>query len=208
MKRHLSKRWVRVMLTGTALLILLFIFRFPILRGFGNHLIDEDPLTHSNAIAVLGGNSVERGLYAAHLYDQGIAPQIICTGGNIPGVLEALDTTLFEAEITKQILVNAGIPAERITILTESTSTFEESEEIFNWCHAQGIDTITIVSSRFHTRRVRNVFESLFDHGTTVPVFSGAPSTRYDESEWWKSEEGLIMVNNEYMKLLYYLFKY
>jgi hypothetical protein len=35
-----------------------------------------------------------------------------------------------------------------------------------------------------------------------------ANSLVYDSDSWWTSEEGLLMVNNEYVKLLYYLVKY
>ena len=42
----------------------------------------------------------------------------------------------------------------------------------------------------------------------TELIIHGTGSTRYDEAEWWKKEEGLIMVNNEYVKLLYYELKY
>jgi hypothetical protein len=30
----------------------------------------------------------------------------------------------------------------------------------------------------------------------------------YDPERWWDTEEGLLMVNNEYVKLLYYALKY
>jgi len=35
-----------------------------------------------------------------------------------------------------------------------------------------------------------------------------APSSEYDVNAWWNSEQGLLMVNNEYVKTLYYLLKH
>lgn len=34
------------------------------------------------------------------------------------------------------------------------------------------------------------------------------PSSEYDAKLWWRSEEGLLMVNNEYVKALYYAITY
>ena len=31
---------------------------------------------------------------------------------------------------------------------------------------------------------------------STELIIHGSPSSRYDENYWWKSEQGLIMVNN------------
>ncbi|MFM7234971.1 MAG: hypothetical protein ACKOZM_10295, partial [Flavobacteriales bacterium] len=63
-------------------------------------------------------------------------------------------------------------------------------------------------SSAFHLRRVRMVFEDkFFDAGITVH-FLGAAPIEYNELNWWNNEEGLIMTNNELVKLLYYMVKY
>jgi hypothetical protein len=39
-------------------------------------------------------------------------------------------------------------------------------------------------------------------------LLHGAPASSFQESSWWTSEEGLIMLNNEYVKLAYYHIKY
>jgi hypothetical protein len=44
-----------------------------------------------------------------------------------------------------------------------------------------------------------------------VPVsleVAGAPHSRFDVSNWWQHEDGLIYLNNEYIKLFFYWFKY
>jgi hypothetical protein len=55
---------------------------------------------------------------------------------------------------------------------------------------------------------VNNVFRSLLEDAGIQVLIRGAPSSLYDESLWWESETGLIMVNNEYVKLGYYFLKY
>ena len=47
-----------------------------------------------------------------------------------------------------------------------------------------------------------------FDVHEIEVLLSGCSHSFYDENFWWESEEGMIMVNNEYMKLLYYYLNY
>ena len=142
------------------------------------------------------------------MYSQGYAPLVICTGGNIPSVLEAIDTTLYESEISAALAQRLGVPTYNLVALKSSTSTLEEAQEVKAYCEANGLKRIGVLSSMMHTNRVRNVFEKEFESSEIELLIFGAPSTRYDENQWWNSEEGMIMVNNEYMKLLYYLIKH
>lgn len=203
-----KRRWIQVLL-GIAIVIALFItFRYPILRVAGNHLVDIDEPQSVEAIVVLGGNSKDRATYGAVMYSQGYAPLVICTGGNIPSVLEAIDTTLYESEISAALAQRLGVPTYNLVALKSSTSTLEEAQEVKAYCEANGLKRIGVLSSMMHTNRVRNVFEKEFEASGIELLIFGAPSTRYDENQWWNSEEGMIMVNNEYMKLLYYFIKH
>lgn len=167
-------------------------------------MISETNLSHADAIVVLGGNSLERGQHASELFHKGLADEVWCSGGNVPTVLTALDTVLFEAQISKNILVLNNVPEDACIALTESTSTYEEAQEILDFASSKSVDTLIVVSSKFHTRRVGNVFDSAFEDSGITVLISGAPSLTYDEDSWFSSEQGMIMVNNEYMKLLYY----
>jgi uncharacterized SAM-binding protein YcdF (DUF218 family) len=142
------------------------------------------------------------------LIEEGWNQKVICTGGNVPTVLAAIDTVIYEAEITKDLLTRKGINKDAVVALTGSTSTKEESEEILAYCKINALKKITVISSRLHMRRVRMVFEKAFQNQGIQIIYRGAPSQNYDENNWWKSEAGLIMVNNEYVKYLYYLIKY
>lgn len=168
----------------------------------------EDETASVEAVFVLGGSSYDRGLEAVEVMNQGFTSQAVCTGGNVPSILAAIDTVMYEADCTKQFMQSRGIPAERIAALTTSTSTKEESEEILAYCKSHGLSSIMVISSRLHLRRVRWVFEEMFAKEGITVNFHGAPSQQFDEALWWKSEGGLIMVNNEYVKLFYYALKY
>ena len=185
------------------ILFILWLCRYPILRGMGNFLIREDQLEQVDAIYILGGASQERSDEAYHLYKKGISKKFICTGEHELEEMKLLDTTLTEAEITKAFLIKKGIPAKNILCLIDGTSTREEADIIFN--HANGkYDKIIILSSKFHLRRVKRVFSQKFEESGIQLIFRGAPAKDYDENEWWKYEKGLLMVNNEYIKWWYY----
>ncbi len=189
-----------------ALLLSCFLFRNHIFHSMGNYLIKESALVEADAIVVLGGASFERGSHASELYHSRYADQMVCTGGNTPYSLKAIGSPMIEAQVSKLVLVQRGVPSEDITCLESATSTFEEAQELRQYADSMQWKRIIIVSSKFHTRRVSKVFDKAFRETEVELIYSGAPSLTYDENQWWKSEEGMIMVNNEYMKLLYYAF--
>ena len=204
-----KRRWRRVGLVIATLIVLAVLLRAHLFRGAGIFLMATDGTAQVEALFVLGGSSYERGLEAVLMVDSGyVSGPVVCTGGNVPSILAALDTAMFEADCTKQFLENQGLPAERVVALTGSTSTQEESDEILAYCKAQSLTNIMVISSNLHMRRVRWVFEDKFNDAGIAVNFHGAPSQQWEDELWWKSEGGLIMVNNEYVKLFYYAVKY
>jgi len=186
------------------ILLILYLCRVPILRGFGNYLMPEDTIENADAVYVLGGSSYDRSKKAAEIYKDGYARYFYCTGGHPSKEFELLDTMLTEAEITASFLLRNGIPGNKISPIKKGLSTRDEAELIYIHARKKKYDQIIILSSLLHLRRVRNVFEKKFSDSGIQLIFIGAPSSEYDESEWWKYEKGLIMVNNEYVKLFYY----
>jgi uncharacterized SAM-binding protein YcdF (DUF218 family) len=190
------------------LLIVLFLFRTFLLQLAGNFLIKEDNLQHADAIFVLSGDPYDRGRQAQVLFDDGYAPLIVVTGENISHNLKALGVYYAESDLTKHFLVNNGIDSTDVIILREGTSTIQEANVILDYAKANSLDKVIVVSSQFHTRRIHNFFHPMFKKENIELIVQGAPSSLYKEQEWWKAEDGLIMVNNEYVKLVYYRLKY
>lgn len=207
------KQWWRYKLVKFAVFATLFFFtlfllRIPIARGVGNYLIAQDEQTITDAVLVLGGGSKDRAIEAAKLYHEGFSQLFICTGEHVPSVLEVLEMDLRECDLARLQLIKSGVPAALIDTMRVGTSTMEEANILLSYCKTNKLNSVTVLSSKFHLRRVKNVFKDLFEENGIAVVFHGAPSSRYNESNWWTSEQGLIMVNNEYMKLLYYWCKY
>jgi hypothetical protein len=65
-----------------------------------------------------------------------------------------------------------------------------------------------VVSDKYHTNRINYAFRHLYKDAGIELILRGAHSSQYLENLWWASETGLLMVNNEYVKLIYYYIKY
>ena len=188
---------------------LLYVFRFDVLRAFGNYLIEEDHLEQCPVLFVLSGGPWDRGNEAARLFKKGYADRIVCTGKNLPHNFKALGMDYPESEITRLNLIrNNNIADSSVKLIKKGRSTFEESNIILDYCQDNNIDKCIIVSSKFHTRRIDQVFEEKFANSGIDYILRGAPSTNYEEQRWWANEYGLIALNNEYIKIFYYWWKY
>jgi len=190
------------------LLYVFFIFKGPILESFGRFLIRETKLTQADAIFVLSGGPKDRGIKAAELYKEAWAPIIICTGENKPHDFQAMGMEIMECQITRNQIRRSDIPDDKIELIRYGTSTKEEADTILNYSLSMNYDTIIIVSNKFHTRRIRLAMADRFSEKGIHLIIQGAPASSYDEKKWWKSENGLIALNNEYIKYWYYLIKY
>ena len=203
----LKRKWI-ILIALLGLLIMLFLFRTPVLRSLGEFLIYEDNLKKTTYAFVLSGGPWDRGNEAVNLFKKNFADTLVCTGENIPHDFKALGLDMLESEITEKNMLNQGVPKEQILLLKKGTSTREESEEILSFCKARNVKNIIVLSTDFHTRRIKQVFKKKFEKEGIEVIVWAAPSSSYDALNWWKSENGLIALNNEYIKQLYYLVKH
>jgi uncharacterized SAM-binding protein YcdF (DUF218 family) len=208
MKTNFFKKAALIFGTFCLVIFLLFILRRPIMRGFGNHLICEDDLRRAEAIFVLSGNPEDRAKEAAKLFKKGYARKIISTGQSIPSLFEVINVKMDEATLSRKALIKAKVDSTMLEELHIGTSTREESIAILRYCKQNGLKKIIVVSDKFHTNRINYAFRSIFEEGGIEVILRGAPSSVYDENFWWASESGLLMVNNEYVKLIYYYIHY
>jgi len=93
--------------------------------------------------------------HVVELWNQGVAPTVIVTGGNQPG------DRFTEAESSTNYLVEQGVPA--VVILAEDTghSSWESLQNVVALARERGITRIVLVSDPYHTLRVRLMAEEL-----------------------------------------------
>jgi uncharacterized SAM-binding protein YcdF (DUF218 family) len=180
----------------------------PLLRGAADLWIVSDPISRANAIVVLGGGLETRPFAAAELWRKGLADKILISQGseeraaNIGGIPS-------HGELNREILLKLGIPAGAIEIFgTASRNTREEAVALRKWAERNDASVFIIPSEIFTARRVRWIFRrEFFDTSVSieVPSFESPGYTRWD---WWKTEQGLIAFQNEFLKYIYYRLKY
>lgn len=206
-KRLLRK--IFILLGIPALFILLaFFFRFQLLAMVGSWLIHEDTVVKVDAGFVLSGNTQERAEEAARLYKLGYVPRIIPTGATIDDDLRIMGYTYTDATLGQEALYRLGVDSAAIETLPMGTSTFEEAQAILEYCTQHQYSRVMIISSKFHTRRVRKVFRQPFDAAGITVLVKGAEVDPEFIERWYDHENGLVFVVNEYLKWVYYKLKY
>jgi uncharacterized SAM-binding protein YcdF (DUF218 family) len=206
-RKYCARIWRRVVVVLTFLVLIFILFGRPILRGVGNFLIAEDEISQADAIFVLGGNNYDRSLKALDLLQSGWAPIIYTLGENVSLDLTILGYEIPDAILSQEFLMDYGLSLDQVIPLVKGTSTLEESEAILSLCREKGYSKIIVVSDKFHLRRISFVFKKKFSDQHITVLLAGAPNSMYNEQYWWQFESGLIMLNNEYVKLVYYAIK-
>lgn len=208
---HLPRLRRRIQRWGLffAAVFALWAFRYPLLRWAGNGLEVVDPPARADAIFVLAGGPFERATQAAVLFRAGYAPSVYALGAQLDEKASIIkDAEISEAAVTALQLRREGVPAGAIELFPEGTSTFEEAQAILALARQRAWKRILVVSTLHHTARIRWVFDELTRVGDPEVRILGASPPGYDPENWWRSEDGLIWVFNEYAKLLYYRLKY
>lgn len=171
------------------------------------HLIVERPLEHADAIIVLSGSAVykERTQKAAELYKRGVALRVFITNdGERAGWLQNEQTNLTFVELEQRELIEHGVPAESITVLTELVAgTDEEARELAKNLNKYSISSVVVVTSAYHSRRAVWTFDRILaGTGVTIGIEHAdlAPNPKY----WWLMPRGWQMVAAEYVKSVVY----
>lgn len=195
--------------TGSVFFILLlFLFKSQILLFLGNWLIVEDPLEKCDAMLLCAGSPQDRCLEGAKLFNERYVPVIYCFS-ELGGRFQLLmPKGIKDCDVTKHYLVHYGADSTSIITIPFGTSTYDEATGMIAIAKKRKYKKVMVVSSKFHTRRIDLFLRGRFEKAGIQMVLRGSSSLDYKEEDWWKHEYGLIFVSNEYIKIVYYLFKY
>jgi len=173
-------------------------------------LVVNADLASADAIVVLSGSSsyIERTHKAAELFHQSRAPLILLTDDNTRGGWStALQRNPYFVERAQEALIRESVPADRIRIIPGVISnTHDEALTIKDYAIAQGLRSVLVVTSAYHSRRALRTLRQTFAGTTTNVGLETAPPE--SETFWWLRFDGWRSVGGEYAKLVYYWFKY
>jgi vancomycin permeability regulator SanA len=105
--------------------------------------------------------------HAKTLYDEGVAPYIITTGGNQPG------DTYTEAAAGVRWLTEQGVPENRVIAIGEGNDTLGSLKAATRSIHDRGWQTAVIVSDPWHSLRARTMASDVGLDAWTSPTHSG-----------------------------------
>jgi len=204
------KKLLLLLLAIGLVALLAYTLRFSILREIGAFLVVSDRLEPADLIYVLNGDVSARPRHAATLFQRGLAPNIAMAraedslavrAGAYPNVT---DTSI-------AVLKSQGVPGERIVELRPDGGvqhTFDEAEVLRSYCREHSLHKIIIVTSDLHSRRARFIFRKVLSGLPVKIMLAPTPDVKYGAANWWRSEDGVIGCQNEYVKLIYYHLRY
>jgi len=137
----------------------------------------QDEATAADAIVVLGAAQYNgrpspvfraRLDHAATLYQRGLAPTVLVTGGVGAG------DTLNEADVGHDYLVRLGIPANAVLPLVGGHDTFTSIDQVKRWFAGRDSRRVLLVSDGFHMLRLQIIARRLGLTPYTSPA-TGSP---------------------------------
>lgn len=185
------KKYGLILVTVAILGYLLFTFA-QVYFTARNDQVDKS--TQADAIVVLGAaqyNGKPSAVLQARLdhtlklYEKGVAPIVIVTGGNQAG-----DNTT-EASASADYLLRKGIPDENILREVHGSSTYDSLRDTASFAKDRGITEVVLVTDGFHELRARLIAE---EEGLTA-ITSPAPDSPISGAQEWKnfvSETGRV----------------
>jgi hypothetical protein len=168
-----------------------------LVAGTGRFLVVDEP-EKSDAILVLAGETYNRPMLALDLLERGYAPRIVM---DVPAAERIYQWT---APDLAQRWVQGLPQANSISICPiHGLSTRDESHEAENcMARAGGVHKVLIVTSDFHTRRARSVFQH------EIPGLEFNIAAAHNPAEfgvlWWRQREWAKTNLYEWMRLMWW----
>jgi uncharacterized SAM-binding protein YcdF (DUF218 family) len=177
-----------------------------LLTNFGRWLVVADPLEAARSILVLGGEVPYRAMEAAALYRQGWAPEVWLT--RYPPKPEVLTLESLgidvpaEHHFTRRVLEHLGVPREAILEIEPGLDTAGEVRNASARLKTNpGRNTIILVTSKTHARRVKVLWRALADpsHRAIVRYTRDDP---FVPERWFLNIRDAGLVAHEFFGLL------
>ena len=174
-----------------------YLARHPIMRSAAESWVVDEPAAHADVILVLGDDNfyADRATHAAELFRQGVAPEVVASG-------RRLRPNAGVSELMEHDLIERGVPKDKIEKFThDANSTREEAEALAKLAQERRWKSAVIVTSNYHTRRARYIFDRIFPPGIVVTVAS-ARDGDFDAERWWEKRQSVKLFLRELAGML------
>lgn len=184
----------------------LWMARRPLLTALGAALVAEDPLEPVAAVVVSTTNVRASALEGAHLYHDGVAPELLIPrwhSDDLEAELARRGVRYLDATgLAQAILAASGVPADAVRVLPGAVDgTGAEVTAIAAWARSAVPPSLLYITARNHTARARRRLRRVVPPGTRVLV----RASRYDRfapDGWWRRRDAAREVMSEYLRWL------
>ena len=130
--------------------------------------------------------------HAALLYQRGLAPFVIATGG-------AGDSRFNEGIVGREYLRTLGIPDSQLIAETQSSDTAQSARRVATIMRANGMKTCLAVSDGYHLYRIKKML------GKEGIIVYGSPRPNSRPQTFWKRQESVFHEIGSYTVWLLHL---
>ena len=186
-----------ILLVFVLMCAVLYWARHPILRFAGESWVVDAPAAHADALLLLGDDNfyADRATRAAELIRHGVAPVVVASG-------RRLRPSAGIAELLEHDLIERGVPKDKIIRFPhDADSTLEEAVALARFSSERHFHSVIIVTSNYHARRARYIFEKVFPPPISVSV-AGAHDGDFDPEDWWEKRKSQELFVHEVVGMM------
>jgi uncharacterized SAM-binding protein YcdF (DUF218 family) len=202
---------------GRSLVVLLVILAMVGLAGFfharwlpwaGLWLDVGQPPRDADYVFILGGGAEVRPFVAAAIVRAGYAKTALVSHVK-PSPTAAGEVLFVEHEITTAVLGKRGLRPEQIVVIGRNhLTTYDEARSLDEFLGDHPKAKVLVVTSDFHTRRARWIFERVLGPRMADVTLVSAPTEAFYLRWWWRNDKGFTAILAENLKLVFYWFRY
>jgi uncharacterized SAM-binding protein YcdF (DUF218 family) len=171
--------------------------RHPIMRLCAESWMIDEPAAHADALLLLGDDNfyADRATRAAEMVRHGVAPVVVASG-------RRLRPSAGIAELLEHDLIERGVPKDKIFRFPhDAESTLEEARDLARLCTERHFRSVIVVTSNYHSRRARYIFDKVFPPVIGVSV-AGAHDGDFDPDHWWEKRKSQALFLHEIVGML------
>jgi hypothetical protein len=204
-KRKGKKKWRRWLLVLLSVAVLCYLFRGWILTTVAGFLIVEQPPQASEYVLLLGADKSFD--LAAESFRENSTCRIVVLDYPPPR-LQRMGICPGDADVAKKELAKRGVPAANIVVIgCEDRSTGALARALEKWLGEHPDGSVTLLCNRFSTREKSHLlWWHLPEEANDRILFRAVPHRWYDETNWWKSREGMVAFFDGYIGYGFLLF--
>jgi uncharacterized SAM-binding protein YcdF (DUF218 family) len=164
----------------------IYFARHPIMKFAAESWVINEPAANADAIVVLSDDNfyADRATHAAELFRQGSAPIVVASG-------RRLRPSAGISELTEHDLIERGVPKDKIVKFpNDADSTAEAAIAITRFASEHGWKKLIIVTSNYHTRRARYIFQKIAPPAMEISIAS-ARDGDFDPERWWEKRRSV-----------------